>query len=92
MTAARRVRIPRSVVFCHVSGEAVALNTVTSKYYGLDATGVRMWQLLAEHEQVDPIVPILLKEFDVDETRLREDIDRFVKELWEHGLVEIVPT
>ena len=87
-----RVRIPENVVFCYVSGEAVALNTITSKYYGLDETGVRMWQLLAEHEQLDKTVAALLTEFDVDEARLRADVDRFVKELSECGLVEVVPS
>lgn len=87
-----RVRIPESVVFCYVSGEAVALNTITSKYYGLDETAVRMWQVLAEHKQIDKTVAILLEEFDVDEARLRDDVNRFVSELSEHGLVEVVPS
>ena len=85
-----RVRIPENVVFCYVSGEAVALNTVTSKYYGLDKAAVRMWQLLSEHERVDKTVEVLMEEFEVDEARLREDLTRFVKELSEHGLVEVI--
>ena len=90
MRADLSVRIPESVVFCYVSGEAVALNTVTSRYYGLDETGVRMWQLLVEHKQIDKTVAALLTEFDVDEARLWDDVNRFVNELSEHGLVEIV--
>ena len=82
------LKIPEDVLFHELSGEAVLLNLKTGKYYGLDPVGTRMWLLLAEHKRIEPVVNILLKEFDVDESRLRSDLLNLVIQLEAQGLLQ----
>ena len=44
-----RVRVPDEVIARDLAGEALIVHLGTGTYFGLDATGTRMWQLLAEH-------------------------------------------
>ena len=67
--------------------EAILLDLDTSTYFGLDAVGARIWHLLAEHQSADAIVPLLVQEFDVDQRRLRLDLDTLVKRLLEKRLL-----
>jgi hypothetical protein len=82
-----RVTIPDNVVARDLAGEAVLLHLGTGIYFGLDSVGARMWQLLAEHQSTEVVVPLLLQEFDVDEHQLRPDIEALVAQLLVHGLL-----
>ena len=84
------IQIPEHIVFRMLEGEAVALNTKTGTYFGLDDTGSRMFVLLKEHRRLEPVVLELLSEFDVTEDRVRNDLDSFVAEMAKHGLIERV--
>ena len=70
-----------------VEGEMVLLDLEGGQYYVLDDVGTRMWRLLEEHGDVDAIVRTMLDEFDVDEARLRADVDALVAKLGAAGLV-----
>lgn len=48
-------------------------------------------QLLREHRTVDPIVAVLLDEYEVDETALRAEVERLLDELSDLGLIHIEP-
>ena len=40
-----RAIVPAHVLIRHLEGESVLLNLDSERYFGLDATGTRMWQL-----------------------------------------------
>jgi len=82
----RSVTIPPEVLFQEVEDEMVLLNLQSEHYYGLDEMGKRIWQLLAEHQDVATVLERLLVEFDVDEAVLRRDLARLIHELVEAGL------
>jgi len=83
------IRIPDDVVFRDLAGEAVILNLATGTYFGLDAVGTRIWHLIAEHGSMERVVEIVLSEYDVDEARLRRDLEALTNELRDRGLVSI---
>jgi hypothetical protein len=85
-----RVVIPETVLFRELEGEAVLLATGSGKYFGLNEVGTRMWTLLHQHEEVEAACRVLLKEYDVPEARLREDLACFIDTLAIRGLVERV--
>ena len=85
-----RITIPESVLFRDLDGEAVLLETVTGRYYGLDEVGTRMWSLLQRHGEVEEVCRALLAEYEVPEERLREDFLRFVDTLAAKGLIRMV--
>ena len=82
-----RVAIPENVVARDLAGEAVLLHLGTGIYFGLDSVGARTWQLLAEHRSTETIIPLLLQEFEVDEPRLRLDLEALVTQLLAEGLL-----
>jgi hypothetical protein len=82
-----RVTIPDSVLFRDLDGEAVLLETVTGRYYGLNEVGTRMWSLLQIHGEIEAVCRALVAEYEVPEERLRDDLLRFVDDLVAGGLV-----
>lgn len=81
------IHIPSDIAFRDIAGEAVVLNLSTGIYFGLDAVGTRIWHLLAEHGSSEPVVSALLAEYDVEEERLRRDIEALLHQLLDKGLV-----
>jgi Coenzyme PQQ synthesis protein D (PqqD) len=84
-----RVEIGPSVIYRDVSGEVVLLNLQSGVYYGLDAVGSRMWQLLMEQRPLDDVCAVMLEEYDVSADVLRADLSRLVDELSSKGLVTV---
>jgi len=70
-----------------VGDEAVLLNSKTEQYLGLDDVSHRIWQVLTAGGTVQEAYDTLLAEFDVDSQRLRSDLEEFVQELIQFGLV-----
>jgi len=71
MQFANRVVVPKHVLVRHLDGESVLLNLETEKYFGLDTTGTRMWELVTTSPSVDAAYARLLEEFEVEPELLR---------------------
>lgn len=84
-----RIAIPDAVLFRDLEGEAVILETISGKYFGLNETGTRMWLLLQRHGEVATAYEKLLSEYQVNADRLQEDLFRFVELLASRRLVEL---
>jgi hypothetical protein len=54
----------------------------------LNATGRRVWELLAEDRSVEYLVAQVVEEFDVDLERARADVQAFLDDLGRLGLLE----
>jgi len=61
-----RVVVPTHVLVRHLDGECVLLNLETEKYFGLDATGTRMWELLTHSPSIEAAFDKLAEEFEVE--------------------------
>ena len=83
-----KLKISDDVVFRILGDEAVILNLASGVYFGLDTVGTRMWQLMSEHGSIDKVVSALLDEYEVEETQLRNDLDKLIEQLSEKGLVK----
>lgn len=70
-----------------LAGEAVILNVDSGVYYGLDAIGARIWNLIQEPHSIQAIVEILTREYDVEEDQCRTDLILLLQRLEEEGLV-----
>jgi hypothetical protein len=86
--SSRRLRIPDEVIHRDLDGEAVILNLKTGTYFGLDAIGTRMWTLIGELRDTDKVLEALLAEYEVEEGRLRGDLDELIGQLVRHELLE----
>jgi hypothetical protein len=82
------IKPSQDVVFRDLSGEAVLLNFTTGMYFGLNEPGTRMWKLLLETGDREKTLARLKDEYDVDESRLRGDLDALIVQLMEKGLLQ----
>ncbi len=84
-----RVVASEDAVVREVNGEAVLLHLTTSQYHVLDPTSTEMWRALLTAESFAVALDTIYKEFDVARVELRADLERFVHELVERGLVSL---
>ena len=87
---ARRVCVPEHVLVRELAGDSVLLNLDSECYFGMDATATGMWQALTTSSSLEVAYGHLLDDYDVEEARLRRDLQEFVERLVEQGLVELV--
>lgn len=85
----QQIEIADDVVFRQVGEEIVFLNLETGFYYGLDAIGFRMWELLMEKKSLDPVIETLKQEYEVAPEILRRDLLHLLEELHTKGLLKI---
>ena len=88
-SSSNKVTISSRVVFQEVGGEAVLLDLEGERYYRLDAVATRIWQLLEEYGDLQPVLQTLCGEFAVDETVLRQDLSNFISDLAGAGLISL---
>lgn len=86
---AARVSVPPDILISEVGGESVLLNLKSERYFGLDNMGTQMWKTLIASDSIQAAYETLLAEYDVEASRLREDLDELIRQLREQGLVEV---
>lgn len=89
LSFASRVSVPNDTLFRELDGESVILNLTSERYFGLDAVGTRMWNVLTTSDSIQAGYEALLAEYDVDPDKLRLDIQELLEKLVAYGLVEI---
>ena len=70
-----------------IDGDMVVLNLDNEEYYTFDSTATRFWEVVLEHGQGASAEDVLLEEYDVDRSRLAADLNRWVAEMQELGLL-----
>ena len=70
-----------------VGGELVILDFASSKYFTIRGSGMFLFELLREKHDREELVVALLARFDVDEDIARHDVDTFLSELSDAGLL-----
>lgn len=72
-----------------LAGEAVILDLDSGTYYGLDAVGLRVWNLVKEPRTVAQIVSAIVAEYEVDRGRCEKDLLALLDRLASNGLIEV---
>lgn len=70
-----------------VGGEVVILDFDSSQYLTISGSGVLLFELLREEQDSDELVAALLATFEVDEDTARRDVDGFIADLSDAGLL-----
>lgn len=77
-------------VSCGLDQEAVILNLSNSTYYGLNAVGAAVWELLVRKpRRVADLQQAVLEAFEVDAGRCEQDILALLEQLQSAGLIEV---
>jgi hypothetical protein len=75
-----------------VNGEAVLLQQESEQCFSLDVVSTTIWRTLTESQSLGQALLKLEKEFGVDQTRLRVDLEPFVDALVSEGLAVVRPS
>lgn len=86
-----RASVPGHVLVRFLDKECVLLNLKTERYFGLDETGARMWQLVTTRATIESAYRQLQEEFEVDRGLLRANLTDLVASLSENGLLVLSP-
>jgi hypothetical protein len=76
-------------VSSRIGEDVTVLGLDKGTYYGLNATGARIWELLQQPIRVADIHAALVDEFDVDAETARGDLLAVLADLRAAGLVEV---
>jgi hypothetical protein len=83
------VTVSDSLAATEVDGEAVVLSFDSGEYYGLNGVAADIWTTLEDGATVGELQESVVDEYDVDPDRCRSDLEPFLAELAEEGLVEL---
>lgn len=89
MTYPKEVTVSTEILSQDVDDETVLLDIKAESYFGLDKVGTRIWQLLQACSDPRKIHNAIISEFEVSSEQLHEDLNRFLKDLSNEGLVKL---
>ena len=72
-----------------IGGETVILGLSAGRYYGVDAVGARIWQLIQEPTEVAEVRRTIVSEYAVDPERCEADLLKLLQQMIDAGLVEV---
>lgn len=80
--------VSEDVVVREVSGELVLLDLNSGQYFGLDAVGARIWELLVDGlRDLNAICDQIENEFDAPRERIEADLIALATQLQEQALI-----
>lgn len=74
-------------VEAQMSDQTVMMSVARGKYFALEGTAQRIWELVAEPMAVGEVVDRLVGEFEIDRDQCAAEVISFVRELLGHGLM-----
>ena len=84
-----KVTIPDQVVAREVGEETVILDLANGIYYGLDAVGARIWQLMVGGQTLTQVCDVMLVEYEVTRENIERDVLTLVQTLMERQLISV---
>ena len=84
-----RLTVPSHVLVRQVENESVLLNLTSERYFGLDEVGTRMWTALTTSPSIQAAYDTLIAEYEVEDARLRQNLEELVEKLVTNGLLEV---
>ena len=83
------VVIPSQVMARKVGDETVVLDLASGTYYGLDAVGARIWELMAAGPSLAQVCEVMMTEFEVSQSEIERDVLALVQTLLDKKLVSV---
>ena len=81
--------VSAAAVWADVGEETAILDTAAGEYFGVQAVGARVWELLQQPIRMADLCTRIMTEYDVERSRCEADLDEFISALVADGLVRI---
>jgi hypothetical protein len=89
ITLASTFILSKDAVFRDLDGEAVILHLESGTYFGLNAVGTRIWQLMERDGRLTAVLDALRAEYEATPDVLERDLLELVERLVEARLGEV---
>jgi hypothetical protein len=76
------------VIARRLDGAGVLVHLPTNRIFELNVTGIRIWELIGNHETFASIVNHLVDEFDVEAEEATAQLSECIRKFRREGLVE----
>lgn len=77
------------IVHSAIDGEVVMMSPDLGEYFGLDAVGSRIWNLLETPTRMEDLCGTLMQSFEVDPERCHSDVTAFLREIEKCKLIAV---
>lgn len=89
ITLKTKLRTDPSVVFNEMDGEIIMMSIANGEFYGINALGSRIWQMLETPKAVSEICDGLMSDFDVTREQCEQDVLLFLTRMVEKGVMTV---
>lgn len=72
-----------------LDGEKVMMNLDKGQYFMINKVGGRIWEIIDNDIKVNDIINMLIKEYDVDEIKCKNNVIMFLQKLNQAELIKI---
>jgi len=86
------IRIDPHVIARRIGDETIIVHLKTNRIYVLNVTASRFWELLTKGWSLARIRETLVREFEVSEDEVTQDIDRILRDLAKEKLIHGRPS
>jgi hypothetical protein len=76
-------------MFSKIDSETVVMSIENDSYYGIDAVGSRIWELIDEKTTLENLIETLHKEFEAQPGQIESDTLTFLQKLLKENLILI---
>ena len=87
-----QIEIGKDLVCQELDGEMVILDMHSGLYYGIDAVGTRIWQMLEQKVPPATMVDHLLEEYEIEANLCLQQVLAFLVDLKKNNLIMHIPT
>ena len=81
------MQIQADVVSKMLEGEEVILHLKSGTYFGLNATGTLLFNILKSGKGRSAMIQSLIEEYELDKSSASADVDEFLETLRKHQLI-----
>lgn len=84
------VKVSDGLLAEHLGEELAILNSESGLYFGLNAVGAKIWELLQEARSLEAVSTVVASEFEVEPARCQADVQALVRQMLDAKLVQVV--
>ena len=80
-------KLSDDVLYSEVENEAILLHVSGGTYYNLSETSLPFWEALQNQQPLQPVVEKITNEYEVEREQVLKDLQDFLQELSNLGLI-----